>query len=325
MGGVLRAWKGAEGAVVLRVPKGRRRVLKVEKVEALRSGRRQGEEFRGNEEARFKERGAIAALFGTRFNIDWELEGWQAYTRGEENEEREKLTKEIKDWSSGLMYCINCSFERGINTLFLPEMINYPFEKGPLNPRFRGEHTLRRYPTGEERCIACKLCEAICPAQAITIEAEEREDGSRRTTRYDIDMTKCIYCGFCQEACPVDTIVERSNFNLPLKHTIINDRGDRKVERARIRDVRQRAGDEGRHQGDGRSGPDGRNITVNENQSVVVVVVVVVVTEEERRRLPKSWVDTGGGSGGGYSRGSGGTAVEVAAAMEVDLATRAAV
>ncbi|KAL8238198.1 hypothetical protein R6Q59_019279, partial [Mikania micrantha] len=80
--------------------------------------------------------------------------------------------------------------------------INYPFEKGPLSPRFRGEHALRRYPTGEERCIACKLCEAICPAQAITIEAEEREDGSRRTTRYDIDMTKCIYCGFCQEACP---------------------------------------------------------------------------------------------------------------------------
>lgn len=77
--------------------------------------------------------------------------------------------------------------------------INYPFEKGPLSPRFRGEHALRRYPTGEERCIACKLCEAICPAQAITIEAEVREDGSRRTTRYDIDMTKCIFCGFCQE------------------------------------------------------------------------------------------------------------------------------
>ena len=90
--------------------------------------------------------------------------------------------------------------------------INYPFEKGLLSPRFRGEHALRRYPTGEERCIACKLCEAICPAQAITIEAEEREDGSRRTTRYDIDMTKCIYCGFCQEACPVDAIVEGPNF-----------------------------------------------------------------------------------------------------------------
>ena len=88
----------------------------------------------------------------------------------------------------------------------------YPNERGPQSPRFRGEHALRRYPNGEERCIACKLCEAVCPAQAITIEAEPREDGSRRTTRYDIDMTKCIYCGFCQEACPVDAIVEGPNF-----------------------------------------------------------------------------------------------------------------
>ena len=93
-----------------------------------------------------------------------------------------------------------------------PVTVNYPFEKGPLSPRFRGEHALRRYPNGEERCIACKLCEAVCPALAITIEAEPREDGSRRTTRYDIDMTKCIYCGFCQEACPVDAIVEGPNF-----------------------------------------------------------------------------------------------------------------
>jgi NADH dehydrogenase (ubiquinone) Fe-S protein 8 len=93
-----------------------------------------------------------------------------------------------------------------------PYTINYPFEKGPLSPRFRGEHALRRYPNGEERCIACKLCEAVCPAQAITIEAETRSDGSRRTTRYDIDMTKCIYCGLCQEACPVDAIVEGPNF-----------------------------------------------------------------------------------------------------------------
>ncbi len=89
--------------------------------------------------------------------------------------------------------------------------LNYPYERGPLSPRFKGEHALRRYPNGEERCIACKLCEAVCPAQAITIEAEPREDGSRRTTRYDIDMTKCIYCGFCQEACPVDAIVEGPN------------------------------------------------------------------------------------------------------------------
>ncbi|MGB8182732.1 MAG: NADH-quinone oxidoreductase subunit NuoI [Stellaceae bacterium] len=93
-----------------------------------------------------------------------------------------------------------------------PVTVNYPYEKGPLSPRFRGEHVLRRYPNGEERCIACKLCEAVCPALAITIEAEPREDGSRRTTRYDIDMTKCIYCGLCQEACPVDAIVEGPNF-----------------------------------------------------------------------------------------------------------------
>lgn len=120
-------------------------------------------------------------------------------------------------------------FDRSANIFFLTEMcrafmlttevfmkpkvtINYPFEKGYLSPRFRGEHALRRYPSGDERCIACKLCEAACPAQAITIDAEEREDGARRTTRYDIDMTKCIYCGFCQEACPVDAIVEGPNF-----------------------------------------------------------------------------------------------------------------
>ncbi len=91
--------------------------------------------------------------------------------------------------------------------------LNYPFEKGPISPRFRGEHALRRYPNGEERCIACKLCEAICPALAITIEAgPRRNDGTRRTTRYDIDMVKCIYCGLCQEACPVDAIVEGPNF-----------------------------------------------------------------------------------------------------------------
>ena len=94
--------------------------------------------------------------------------------------------------------------------------INYPHEKGPLSPRFRGEHALRRYPNGEERCIACKLCEAICPAQAITIDAEPREDGSRRTTRYDIDMTKYIYCGCCQEAAE-DAIVEGPNFEFSIK------------------------------------------------------------------------------------------------------------
>ena len=119
--------------------------------------------------------------------------------------------------------------ERGARTIFLGELVsglwltlrymfrpkvtlNYPFERGLLSPRFRGEHALRRYPSGEERCIACKLCEAVCPALAITIEAEPRADGSRRTTRYDIDMTKCIYCGYCAEACPVDAIVEGPNF-----------------------------------------------------------------------------------------------------------------
>ena len=90
--------------------------------------------------------------------------------------------------------------------------VQFPEEKTPQSPRFRGLHALRRYDNGEERCIACKLCEAVCPAQAITIEAEERADGSRRTTRYDIDMTKCIYCGLCQEACPVDAIVQGPNF-----------------------------------------------------------------------------------------------------------------
>ena len=86
--------------------------------------------------------------------------------------------------------------------------LNYPYEKAPQSPRFRGLHALRRYPSGEERCIGCKLCEAVCPALAITIDTEERNDGTRRTTKYDIDLFKCIFCGFCEEACPVDAIVE---------------------------------------------------------------------------------------------------------------------
>ena len=102
---------------------------------------------------------------------------------------------------------------KAIREIFRPKKtINYPFEKGKISPRFRGEHALRRYPNGEERCIACKLCEAVCPAQAITIESAQREDGSRKTTRYDIDMMKCIYCGLCEEACPVDAIVQGPNF-----------------------------------------------------------------------------------------------------------------
>ncbi len=90
--------------------------------------------------------------------------------------------------------------------------IQYPEEKTPQSPRFRGLHALRRYASGEERCIACKLCEAVCPACCITIESEERADGTRRTTRYDIDLFKCVYCGFCEEACPVDAIVLTRNF-----------------------------------------------------------------------------------------------------------------
>ena len=117
------------------------------------------------------------------------------------------------DWTRARRYFFLSDFwagmRLGMKYFFAPKAtVNYPHEKGPLSPRFRGEHALRRYPNGEERCIACKLCEAVCPAMAITIEAGERADGSRRTTRYDIDLTKCIYCGFCEESCPVDSIVE---------------------------------------------------------------------------------------------------------------------
>ena len=110
----------------------------------------------------------------------------------------------LNELRKGLMLTGRYLFARKVTVM-------YPEEKTPKSVRFRGLHALRRYPNGEERCIACKLCEAVCPALAITIEAEPREDGSRRTTRYDIDMTKCIFCGFCQEACPVDAIVEGPN------------------------------------------------------------------------------------------------------------------
>ena len=121
------------------------------------------------------------------------------------------------DWNRATRYFLMVDFIKGfalgMRYFVSPKpTLNYPHEKGPLSPRFRGEHALRRYPNGEERCIACKLCEAICPALAITIEAEPRDDGSRRTTRYDIDLTKCIFCGFCEEACPVDAIVETRIF-----------------------------------------------------------------------------------------------------------------
>lgn len=111
----------------------------------------------------------------------------------------------LKELVKGLALTGRHLFQRKIT-------IQFPEEKTPQSPRFRGLHALRRYPNGEERCIACKLCEAICPALAITIESEQRDDGSRRTTRYDIDLTKCIFCGFCEEACPVDAIVETRIF-----------------------------------------------------------------------------------------------------------------
>ncbi len=106
-----------------------------------------------------------------------------------------------------------------LRNLFVKKItVQYPEEKTPQSPRFRGLHALRRYPNGEERCIACKLCEAVCPALAITIESEEREDQTRRTTRYDIDLFKCIYCGFCEEACPVDAIVETRVFEYHMEN-----------------------------------------------------------------------------------------------------------
>ena len=116
----------------------------------------------------------------------------------------------LQEIIGGLFLTLKYFFKRKVT-------LKYPYQKGPLSPLFRGEHALRRYPNGEERCIACKLCEAVCPAQAITIEAEMCEDGSRKATRYDIDMTKCIYCGFCQEACPVDAIVEGPNFEFAVE------------------------------------------------------------------------------------------------------------
>ena len=121
-----------------------------------------------------------------------------------------KINRVIKtifmaDFLAGLFIAIKKIFKS-------KKTINYPFEKGKISPRFRGEHALRRYPNGEERCIACKLCESVCPAQAITIESEIRPDGSRKTKKYYIDMLKCIYCGLCEESCPVDAIVQGPYF-----------------------------------------------------------------------------------------------------------------
>ena len=123
------------------------------------------------------------------------------------------------------------AFWLSIKYFFRPKAtINYPYEKGPLSPRFRGEHVLRRYPNGEERCIACKLCEAVCPACAITIEAGPRaSDGSRRTTKYEIDDFKCIKCGFCEEACPVDSIVLTNEM-----HYHVANRGDNIITKEKL-------------------------------------------------------------------------------------------
>jgi NADH-quinone oxidoreductase subunit I len=126
--------------------------------------------------------------------------------------------------------------------------VQYPEEKTPMSPRFRGLHALRRYPNGEERCIACKLCEAVCPALAITIDSEQRADGTRRTTRYDIDLFKCIFCGFCEEACPVDSIVETHIFEYHFEHRgeqimtkdkllAIGDRYEKEIAAARSADA----------------------------------------------------------------------------------------
>ncbi len=129
--------------------------------------------------------------------------------------------------------------------------VQYPDEKTPMSPRFRGLHALRRYPNGEERCIACKLCEAVCPALAITIESEQRADGTRRTTRYDIDLTKCIFCGFCEESCPVDSIVETRVFEYhgeqrgdlymtKDKLLAVGDKYEKQIAEDRARDARYR-------------------------------------------------------------------------------------
>ncbi len=129
--------------------------------------------------------------------------------------------------------------------------LRYPEERTPLSPRFRGLHALRRYPNGEERCIACKLCEAVCPALAITIESAEREDGTRRTTRYDIDLTKCIFCGYCEESCPVDSIVEthifeyhgeeRSDLYMTKEKLLaVGDKYEAQIAQAREQDARYR-------------------------------------------------------------------------------------
>src|SRR5690606_32425260 len=142
--------------------------------------------------------------------------GWSCWPSGckrlgtSGNRNQEPTMEAIKDFFGSLMLSEMLKGMRLTGKYFFKRKVTlrYPHEKTPQSPRFRGLHALRRYPNGEERCIACKLCEAVCPALAISIESTEREDGTRRTTRYDIDLTKCIFCGFCEESCPVDSIVE---------------------------------------------------------------------------------------------------------------------
>uniref|UniRef100_A0A6A7G9E4 NADH dehydrogenase [ubiquinone] iron-sulfur protein 8-A n=2 Tax=Hirondellea gigas TaxID=1518452 RepID=A0A6A7G9E4_9CRUS len=143
------------------------------------------------------------------------VSGGLHYSSFDEDSARERTFSEVMDkWADTILMTDiwGAIFYGAGKAMEIKHTINYPYEKAPIGPKFRGEHALRRYPSGEERCIACKLCESVCPAQAITIEAEMRPDGSRRTTRYDIDMTKCIYCGYCEQACPVASIVEGPNF-----------------------------------------------------------------------------------------------------------------
>lgn len=154
--------------------------------------------------------------------------------------------KTISFWEllKGLKVTVTYFFQRKVT-------VQYPEEKTPISPRFRGLHALRRYPNGEERCIACKLCEAACPALAITIESEPREDGSRRTTLYEIDLFKCVYCGFCEEACPVDSIVltkfhdyhmENRGENIMTKEKLlaIGDKYEAEIAKDREEDARYR-------------------------------------------------------------------------------------
>ena len=129
------------------------------------------------------------------------------------------MTRVISYLKSLMLLELLAGMKLTLGYLFKPKYtVNYPFEKFPQSPRFRGLHALRRYPNGQERCIACKLCEAVCPALAITIESDVGADGTRRTTRYDIDLFKCIYCGFCEEACPVDAIVETRLHEYHMEH-----------------------------------------------------------------------------------------------------------